>query len=104
MISETTMKAIKEYAKYQGIYRKLAQKHLGKKFYSHAIQVMRMAVKLDHNGYYVHKIYNTGKIKIKVLSNDNPDARARLAYVVSTIWKENIHLEIAFNSNGTYIK
>lgn len=97
MISETTMKAIKKYAKYR------ITNHFGKRRFliKSEIETLRRAVMLDNSGWPVHTIYNTGKIKTDRCKD--LDERLDLSQCAIEIF-DNIHLEIAFMSNGTYIK
>lgn len=98
MISETTMKAIKKYYRY---YKSSYFHPKPHGLNNWAVKKMRQAVMLDNSGWPVHTIYNTGKIKTDKCKS--LDERLDLSECAIEIF-DDIHLEIKFMSNGTYIK
>lgn len=101
MITETTMKAIKKSKAFAILtsprYKKGENKWCSKR--------LRDICKLDKMGYPISKIYddyNGSKIKIAVVCR-TVDERVNLTKTVCEIF-DNMHLEIRFMSNGTYIK
>lgn len=95
-ISETTMKAIKQ--SYQ--CRMIKQRKYNCK--SH-ISLLRKIVKLDKDGYETTKIWHTGKFRLEAISNEKAYSRSYLAGYLCSLFRDRIHLEMRFMSNGVYV-
>lgn len=90
------MKAIKQYVK-----PRMSKTFANHRLTKYDIERLRFAVMLDNVGWPIHKIYHTGKMKTDLCYG--VDERLDLSECAIKIFNKT-HLEIAFMSNGTYIK